>query len=54
MGNIAVAYTALGEINGLKEIRRVVSNSTELKNYEPADSDAWDKPYQDYLKILNK
>lgn len=54
MGNIAVAYTALGEISGLKEIRKVVSNSTELKYYEPTDSAVWDKPYQDYLKILNR
>lgn len=54
MGNIAVAYTALGEIENLKEIRSVVTASTDLKYYEPTDSDAWDKAYKDYLKILKK
>ena len=52
LGNIAVALFALEELSGLKEIREVVSNSTDLKVFTPVDSDAWDKAYKDYLKVL--
>ena len=54
MGNIAVAYTALGEINDLKEIRKVVSNSTDLARYTPENPQEWEAPYKEYLKILGK
>lgn len=54
MGNIAVVLAALGELNGLSEIRRAVSNSTELKEYTPKDNAAWEKAYADFVKILNK
>lgn len=54
MGNIAVVLAALGELNGLSEIRRAVSNSTELKKYTPKDNAAWEKAYADFVKILNK
>lgn len=54
MGNIAVAYNALGEIENLKAIRQAVTNSTELKKYQPVDNESWEKAYNDYLKILAK
>ena len=54
MGNIAVVLAALGELNGLSEIRRAVSNSTELKKYTPKDNATWEKAYADFVKILNK
>ena len=53
-GNIAVAYSALGEIGGLKEIRKVVSSSTELKSYKPENSGEWEQHYKTFLKILSK
>ena len=52
MGNIAVAYYALGELKDFKDIRQTVSNSTDLKKYEPKNSADWAKAYEDYLKIL--
>lgn len=52
MGNIAVAYHALGKLNGLKEIRKTVSNSTELKVYTPNNSDEWNKAYKEYLRVI--
>ena len=54
MGNIAVVLAALGELNGLSEIRCAVSNSTELKEYTPKDNAALEKAYADFVKILNK
>ncbi len=53
MGNIAVACYALGEIKDFTEIRKVVSNSTELKQYTPKENAAWEQAYSDYLKVLN-
>ena len=52
MGNIAVAYCALGEIEGFAGIRKAVTDSTELKRYTPNQNTAWEKAYEDYLKIL--
>lgn len=54
MGNIAVAYSALGELKDLADIRKTVSASVELKNYSPKDSAAWDNAYADYLKAIGK
>ncbi len=53
MGNIAVVYYALGEIKDFGEIRQVVSNSTDLKQYLPEENAAWNEAYKDYLKVIN-
>lgn len=52
MGNIAVAFYALGEIADFKEIRKTVANSTDLKEYIPENTEEWNKAYEDYKKIL--
>ena len=39
-----------GEIKDFAELRRVVSNSTEIKTYTPNENEAWEKAYADYLK----
>lgn len=52
MGNIAVAFYALGEIADFKELRKSVANSTDLKEYIPQNSEEWNKAYEDYKKIL--
>mgnify|MGYP002519878491 CR=1 FL=1 len=54
MGNIAVVYYALGEIEDFAAIRQTVINSTDLKQYLPTNSEAWDKAYEDYKKIIGK
>ena len=54
MGNIAVAYNALGELKDFKAIRKTVSDSTELKRYTPVENEAWEAAYDEYLKVLNK
>ena len=54
MGNVAVVLAALGELDGLSDIRSAVSNSTKLKEYTPKDSESWEKAYDDFVKILNK
>ena len=53
MGNIAVCFETLGEIADFAGIRKVVSDSTELKRYIPAENGVWEKAYADYIKILS-
>ncbi len=54
MGNIAVAYYCLGEIKDFAEIRRTVSNSTDIAHYMPSDSEAWNEAYSKYLEVTNQ
>ena len=51
MGNISVVFNALGILEDFKDIRKAVSNSTELKIYEPQNSAAWEEAYKTYLKV---
>ena len=53
MGNIAVGYYALGEIKDFADIRKTVSNSTDIKHYSPENPEAWEEAYERYLKIMN-
>ena len=52
MGNIGVAYYALGEIEDFASLRKAVANSTDLKIYEPQNTKIWEEAYKEYLKIL--
>ena len=51
-GNIAVQLIANGEISDIWEARKVIADSFEVKEYTPSDSEAWDKAYEEFLKIL--
>ena len=53
LGNIAVALFALDELKSFKDIRKVVSDSTDLKVFSPTDTEAWDEAYKNYLKVMN-
>ena len=52
LGNIAVALFALGELKNLREIRKVITDSTDLLKYVPTQNEVWEKAYAEYLKIL--
>jgi rhamnulokinase len=45
-GNILMQARAVGQIKSLAELREIVRNSFELKEYEPKDSELWDKQYE--------
>ncbi len=53
LGNAAVAFIALGEINSLKEARKIIANSTPISVYKPENTEAWDKEYERYKSLLN-
>ncbi len=56
LGNIAMQCIASGEIKDMWEARRVIRNSTDIKEYEPdmTNADAWDEAYERFLKIIGE
>ena len=56
LGNIAMQCTASGEIKDMWEARRIIRNSTDIKEYAPdmANAAAWDEAYARFLKIIGE
>ena len=52
LGNIMVQAKAAGEVADLWDMRRVIANSLELKEFDPTDREEWNKAYEKYLEIL--
>jgi len=53
IGNILMQAKATGQIKNLSQARKIVRNSIELKEYQPADSKLWEKQYKK-IKKKNK
>ncbi len=45
-GNILMQAKATGQIKSLAELREIVRNSFELKEYQPKETQLWDKQYE--------
>ncbi|MFX1476517.1 MAG: rhamnulokinase family protein [Promethearchaeota archaeon] len=52
IGNILVQGMALGEINSIDNLRQVVRNSFQIKQYTPVDCKEWSEAYKTYLTYL--
>jgi rhamnulokinase len=52
LGNIMVQAKSAGEVKDLWEMRRVIANSLELKEFTPTDKEVWDEAYARFLEIL--
>ena len=52
IGNLLVQAMALGELESLADIRRVVRESFELTTVEPVDHGAWNKAYASFVKLV--
>lgn len=52
IGNIMMQAKALGYIESLTEIRRVIANSSDLITFLPSDELNWDEAYNRYLRII--
>ena len=50
-GNVLMQARATGQIESLEHAREIVSNSFELKEYEPQDVSRWDKQYDKIRKL---
>lgn len=54
LGNIMVQAKAAGDVKDLWDMRRVIANSLELKEFLPTDSDKWDEAYKKYLAVVER
>jgi rhamnulokinase/L-fuculokinase len=52
LGNIAVQLLGLGAIADLNEARAIIAASTQLKDYEPQETDVWDKAAVTYRQLF--
>jgi len=46
MGNVLVQAAATGELDGVDEVRAVSRASSEMKEYQPRDREAWNQGYE--------
>lgn len=54
LGNIMVQAKAAGEVKNLWDMRKVIANSIELKEFTPKDKEKWDIAYKKFLEIVAK
>ncbi len=52
MGNVAVQLMSDGSVENIGQARKIVADSSELKTYEPKDTDKWAEAYGDFLRIV--
>ena len=52
MGNILLQAVALGELDGIDDVRRVVRSSAEIEEYLPLDAQAWEDAYGRLLAYM--
>lgn len=51
IGNLLMQAVALGELNGIDDVRRVVRDSVEVETFEPNRTQAWEDAYHKLLKL---
>lgn len=52
MGNVAVQLMSDGSVKNIGQARKIVAESSELKTFEPKDTDEWAGAYEDFLKVV--
>lgn len=52
MGNVAVQLMSDGSVKNIGQARKIVADSSELKTFEPKDTDKWAGAYGDFLKVV--
>ncbi len=52
LGNIAIQFMSSGVISDIKQARKIIANGENLKLYQPADRDDWEKAYNTFKEII--
>ncbi len=52
MGNVAVQLMSDSSVKNIGQARKIVADSSELKTFEPKDTDKWAGAYEDFLKVV--
>jgi rhamnulokinase len=53
LGNIMLQAKAVGCVRDISEMRRVIADSIDLKQFQPTDEALWNTGYEKYKKITN-
>ncbi len=54
IGNILIQAKTLGQIQNLSQMRQIVRNSFDIREYHPQNIEIWQEQYQNFLKIKSK
>ncbi len=54
MGNVLVQARAQGAVGSLAELREVVRRSTEMRQFEPQDTDVWEQAYRRFKDLVER
>ena len=54
IGNIMLQAKAAGLVGDIFDMRRIIADSIEIATYQPADREAWDEGYRQYLRVTSK
>jgi len=52
LGNVLLQALGLGLIGSVEEVREVVRQSTEMREYHPRGADRWHEPFERFVKML--
>lgn len=53
-GNVLIQALAAGLVSDIREIREVIRNSFEIKEFIPANPELWSHRYHDFLQVIDK
>jgi rhamnulokinase len=51
LGNVLVQAMGLGMLGSLDDVREVVRESSEMKEYHPRDGARWEGPYRRFVAL---
>ena len=51
IGNIMIQLKAEGKVKDIKEMRELIAKAVEMKKFEPADTQSWEKAYEKFAEI---
>lgn len=51
-GNLMVQALACGRLSSLAEVREIIANSSDLREYEPVGSSEWEDVYQTFRQVF--
>src|SRR5574344_736313 len=54
IGNIMLQAKASGDVSDIWDMRKIIADSLELKEFTPQNMEEWDKAFEKYKDIVNK